>query len=143
MMFMVVVPGLRYLDDSSRVRLMRIVTPRFGALGGVALAVLVLTGLDNINRYAPDDMYTYRYGYILATKVIVAAAVIAMTVVHSLVIGPRLLREQEAALTGTAGPGLARLRRLSIVLSSLTLLLSLVILLCAALLRGSWAYGTV
>jgi putative copper export protein len=141
MMFAVIVPGLRRLDAGPRWRLMSVVTVRFGWLGGFSLAVLVATGIDNINRYSPADMFDFRYGYILAVKVALVAAVVLLTLAHSLVVGPRLLRAQEAALaSASAVPAESRLRRQSVMLSSATFLLSLAVLFCAALLRGPFAY---
>jgi putative copper resistance protein D len=141
MMFAVIVPGLRQIEAGPRWRLMSAVTVRFGWLGGVALAVLVVTGIDNINRYSPAAMFDFRYGYILAVKVALVAVVVLLTFVHSLMVGPRLLRAQEAGLSaGAAPPEEARLRRQSMVLSSTTFVLSLAVLFCAALLRGPFAY---
>jgi len=142
MMFLVIAPGLGGLDQPARLRLMRTITLRFGWLGGGALAVLVVTGLGNIDRYAPADMFDLRYGYILAVKLVLVAVVILLTLAHSLVAGPRLLRLQEAALNATQerAKDLTKARRLSIVLSALTLLSSLAVLFCAALLRGPFAF---
>jgi uncharacterized membrane protein len=144
MMFLVVVPGLGALDPESRVRLLARVTVRFGWLGAAALALLVLTGIDNIDRLAPGSMFEYRYGYILAVKVALAGVIVLLMAAHSLRAGPALLRLQEAALVdGGDEAALSRARRRSVMLSSLTLLLSLAVLFCAALLRSRWAFEAV
>jgi ABC-type Fe3+ transport system permease subunit len=87
-------------------------------------------------------MFGLRYGYILAVKLVLVALVILLTLAHSLVAGPRLLRLQEADLNATESQpaDLAKARRTSVVLSALTLLLSLAVLFCAALLRGPFAF---
>jgi putative copper export protein len=142
MMFLVVAPGLGALDAESRVRLLARVTVRFGWLGAGALALLVFTGIDNIDRLAPGRMFDYRYGYILVVKIALAGVIVLLMAAHSLRAGPALLRLQEAALGGGVDEGaLSKARRRSVMLSSMTLLLSLGVLFCAALLRSRWAFG--
>lgn len=145
MMFIAVVPALRVLDASARYRVLVALTPRFGWLGSLALLVLILTGIDNIDSYAPNAMFDLRYGYILTTKLVLVAVVAVLSIFHTGLVGPRLLRLQEQALQGGEGEAaeLVRLRRQSIVLSVLTLLLSLAVLFCAALLRGVFAQHVV
>jgi uncharacterized membrane protein len=144
MMFLVVVPGLSALDQVSRVRLLARITGPFGWLGASALALLVLTGIDNIDRYAPGSAFDYRYGYVLAVKISLVALIVLLTAAHSLRVGPGLLRLQEASLTGAVDTeALARARMRSVMLSAVTLLLSLAVLFCAALLRSRWAFGAV
>lgn len=140
MMFLVAVPALRVLGPAQRAPVLRRLAPRFAWLGFVSLAVLLLTGIENIARYAPASMFDLRYGYILTVKVALFALVALLTVLHSFVIGPRLLDEQER------GGATARLRGLqaqSIVVSTLAFLLSLAALYCAALLRSRFAFGDV
>lgn len=147
MMFAVVVPSLRAAEDGwSRYQVLQAVTVRFGYLGFGALILLVITGIENIFRYAPSDMFEFRYGYILAAKLSIVAVVIALTAVHTLVIGPRLLAQQARDLTGGAtgeSPPRGTLRRRSIVISATTLVLSLAIVFCAVLLRTSFAFRAV
>jgi uncharacterized membrane protein len=144
MMFAVVVPAVRSVaDEGMRYAVLRTVTTRFGYLGIGALALLVLTGLDNINRLAPGDAFDIRYGYILATKLTMVAIVVVLTLLHTLVIGPaqlRLMSAGESSSGATAGER-ARMRRLSVLVSVLTLLLSLAIVFCAVLLGSGYAYG--
>jgi hypothetical protein len=85
-------------------------------------------------------MFDYRYGYILATKLTMFGLVVALTGVHTLVVGPRLLRLQSEPAASTS-PELCSLRKWSILISVLTLLLSIAILYCAALLRSAFAFG--
>jgi putative copper export protein len=139
MMFVVVIPSVRLTEGATRQQLMASVTTRFGYLGFGALLLLVLTGLDNINRYAPSDVFDHRYGYILAIKLIMVAAVIGLTALHTMSLGPRLLALQSRP--SVPGAEVASMRRQSIIVSVTTLLLSIAILLCAVLLRTTYAYG--
>ena len=143
MMFAVVVPAVRSIDEGrARYRFLAALTPRFGWLGGGALVVLVLTGVDNVRRYAPSSgvIFDVRYGYILVAKLIMVALVILRTVYHGAHVGPKLLRLQGEALAGQAASAasLPATRLQSVLISSLTLILSLLILLCATLLRTSF-----
>jgi len=159
MLFVVVVPALRAAEDPrSRAAVLRGVTRRFGYLGTASLALLVLSGIDNVDRYGPPDMFDLRYGWVLTVKLALFAAVLVLTALHSLVIGPRLMAlhslvigprlmalQQAAAVSPDAATA-ARIRALrarSVVFSGLTLLLSIAILFCAALLRSGWSYEAV
>lgn len=138
MLLAVVVPSLRPAEPGTRQQVLAGVTRRFGYLGLAALVLLVVTGLDNIDRYSPADMFDYRYGYILAAKLVMLAAVVLLTAAHALYLGPKLLEAQSRA----AGPDeVRRLRMRSVAASGLTLVLSVLILFCAALLRSAYAYG--
>ncbi len=141
LMFVAVVPSLRALPDATaRYHLLRAFTPRFGWLGFGALVVLVLTGIDNINRYAPPDPFEIRYGYILVTKVSMVAVIFVVTACHTFYVGPALLRLQKQALDdpGTPPAGLAYMRALSMAFSVLTLVLSVLVLLAATTLRTAF-----
>lgn len=147
MMFAVVVPSIRLIDDArARHQVLRGVTSRFGYLGFAALVLLVLTGIENIDRYSPSQMFDYRYGYILAVKLLMLVAVGALTALHTLRVGPALLalqaRELEAG-TAVSRDEMRSLRLRSVGVSSLTLVLSLAIVFCAALLGSGFSYERV
>jgi uncharacterized membrane protein len=137
-MFAAVVPALRALgDEAARYRAVVVLNWRFAWLGWGALAILVLTGIDNVIQRQDDyDIvfdYDFRYAWIFVVKLALVAAVIALTAIHSYVVGPRLLALQES---GQASAELGRLRRLSIQLSALNLLASVAILFLVALLQN-------
>jgi uncharacterized membrane protein len=137
-MFIVVMPALRATGDAARARAMAVLTVRFNYLAWSALALLVITGLYAMGDRASDfDLFEVRYGYILVVKVCFAAAAIALTAVHSFVIGPRLLALQEKAATvaGVRQERIAALRRRSMLISIATLLVGLAIVYMGALLR--------
>jgi putative copper export protein len=145
MMFVVVVPAIRSVSDArSRIAILQRVTVRFAYLGFGALALLVVTGIDNIDRYAPADLFEYRYGYILVAKVIMLVLVLILTAIHTFLVGPRLLNlmAMELDRPGQDDNGQTKTWRLrSVMISALTLLFSLAIIFCAALLQSSYSYG--
>lgn len=142
MMFAVVVPALRAAEPSARQVVLAGVTRRFGFLGLGSLVVLAATGLDNLARYAPPDMFEYRYGYILAVKLAMLGGVLVLTALHATWLGPRMLALQERAMQDSAAAlQMQALRRRSVSVTVLTLVLSLAILFCAVLLRSSYAFG--
>jgi uncharacterized membrane protein len=138
-LFLAAVPAVRTIEDAhQRAQVMRIITTRFGYIGWAALAVLVLTGIGNV--YEQDEdldlLFDLNWGWIFQVKMTLLIIVVLLTAVHSFVIGPRMLRLQESA-AGEAD--LASMRRVSMMLSGLILLLSLAILFCAALLNSTYA----
>jgi putative copper export protein len=110
---------------------------RFAWLGWGALAILVLTGINNvIQRQRHFDIvfdYDHFYAWTFVAKLALVAVVIVLTAVHSWVVGPRLLALQEG---GQGSAALNRLRRQSILLSGLNLLAGVAILFLVALLQN-------
>lgn len=137
------VPALKTIEDvRQRQAASRVMTRRFGALGGVALLTLVITGLINY-QHANDLGYIDRsafprYFFALQVKLALVALVVVLTLLHGAVFGRRLQRLQEQ---GAAEAELAAVRRWSMRLSLATLVTSIAILFCAALLGSSWALG--
>ena len=133
-MFAAVVPALRTLDEAARHRAVLVLNRRFAWLGWGALAILVLTGIDNVIR--EDDVFDFdvRYGWIFVAKLVLVAVVFALTAIHSYAVGPRLMALQEGGQASAAE--LSRMRRLSIQLSAVNLLASVVILFLVALLQN-------
>ncbi len=132
------VPAMRTIEDvAQRARATRIVTSRFGWLGGGALAVLVATGLINWAHASDTGLSGLdRYFFVLQVKLTLVATVIALTVLHGGVVGRRLLRLQEA---GAPPAEVDAVRRWSVVFSAATLAVSIAILLCSALLASDWS----
>ena len=137
-MFVAVVPALRTLDEATRHRAVLVLNRRFAWLGWGALALLVLTGIDNvIDRQRDTDLvfdFDFRYAWIFVVKLALVAVVIALTAVHTYVVGPRLMALQERGQAGAADLG--RARRQSIRLSVLNLLAGVAILLLVTLLQN-------
>ena len=138
-MFLVTMPAVRAIDDAeTRVKVIRIVSQRFGWLAWAALGVIVLTGISNLFQEASDFDYIwdadYRYFQVFSTKMLAVGVAVALTAVHSFIIGPRQLRLHEEARGDS--PEALRLRRLSVALSALVLLASIAAVFLAALLAN-------
>jgi uncharacterized membrane protein len=133
-MFAAVVPALRTLDEAARYRAVVVLNRRFAWLGWGALAILVLTGIDNAIR--EDDVFDFdvRYGWIFVAKLALVAVVFVLTAIHSYAVGPRLMALQEGGQASAAE--LSRMRRQSIQLSVVNLLASVAILFLVALLQN-------
>jgi uncharacterized membrane protein len=136
-MFVAVMPALRTLDDTARRGAVLVLNRRFARLGWGALAILVLTGIENIMRRQDEtDLvfdYDFRYAWIFAVKLVLVGVVIVLTGIHTYVVGPRLMTLQEIR---AGSEELAGMRRLSIVLSALNLLAAVAILFLVTLLQN-------
>lgn len=139
-MFIATVPALRVIDDAeTRRRVLRVVATRFGWLAWAAMVVLVLSGLSNVFDHEDESAisvlnFDWRYSWVFFTKMGLVALTIALTALHSFVVGPRQMRLSEEGASGS--PEGERLRRASIALSALNLLASLAVLYAAALLAN-------
>ncbi|MCH8066153.1 MAG: DUF4149 domain-containing protein [Chloroflexi bacterium] len=138
-LFVAAVPALRTVEDTQvRARAMRVLTTRFGYLAWGALAVLVITGIANLYEHDldVDVLFERNFGIIFQVKMTLLIATVALTAVHSFIIGPRLLDMQESVADEAE---LAPTRRLSIIISSVNLLIAVGIIFCAALLSTTFA----
>lgn len=110
-------------------------TRRFGRIGIAAMVIIVITGgamidprLDQAENFGAS-ISDARWGIIFVTKMALWAAMIAVIGLHQFVFGPRqleLAREAVAAGEGDS-PELRRVRRLTILLSVVGLLLTLLV----------------
>ncbi|MCH7998433.1 MAG: CopD family protein [Chloroflexi bacterium] len=138
-MFLVTVPAVRVIEDPAvRLQVMRVIVRRFGWLAWAAMAVIVLSGVSNLFQEAEEFGHIwdtdYRYFQIFSTKMVLVGLMVILTALHTFVIGPkqlRLLEEMRGDSTEAAG-----LRRVSIIISSLTLLLSIATVYAAAVLAN-------
>ncbi len=139
MLFIAAVPAIRTVEDAqARARAMRVLTTRFGWLAWGAMAVLIITGIGNLYEHdVPIDvLFERNFGVIFQVKMTLLIIVIALTALHSFVIGPRVARLQETAASEAE---VASARRLSMLVSGVALLVSLGILFCGALLSSNFA----
>ena len=140
-LFLAAVPAIRSVDDAqSRVRALRMVTSRFAWIGGGALAVLLATGIWNYYDaedagFIDADAFP-RYYFTLFTKLSLVTVVVVLTALHGAVFGRKLQQLQES---GAGEAEVAAVRRWSMLTSMLNFVLSVVILLLAALLGSDWS----
>ncbi len=139
MMFIAAIPALRTIEDRQvRAKVMRTIVTRFGWLAWAAMAVIVLTGISNIVQVQDIDPNVdifdsdIRWFQLFNLKMVLVVIMVALTAVHTFMIGPKQLALNEQTEIDEAEA--ARLRRSSIVISGLALLLSIAVLLVAMLL---------
>ena len=139
-MFLVTVPAVRVIEDPAvRLQVMRVIVRRFGWLAWAAMVVIVLSGVSNLFQEGSEADFSlwsteYRYFQIFSTKMVLVGLMVILTALHTFVIGPkqlRLLEEMRGDSTEAAG-----LRRVSIIVSSLTLLVSIATVYAAAVLAN-------
>ncbi|HEY8173712.1 MAG TPA: hypothetical protein VIH21_11555 [Dehalococcoidia bacterium] len=137
----VAMPALRTISDArSRQEVTRSITRGFGVLGGVALAALLATGIWNYYDakdagFIDADDFP-RYFFVLQVKLTLVTVVVILTILHGAVFGRRLQRLQES---NASEAELAQARRWSMLASISTLVVSIAILFCAALLGSTWS----
>jgi uncharacterized membrane protein len=138
-LFVAAVPAVRSVEDAQqRARALRILTQRFGYLAMLALAVLVITGIGNLYEQDldTDELFDLRWGVVFQVKMTLVIIAVALTALHAMFLGPRLMRMQEASADEAQ---IARLRGISMAVSAIALLISIGIIFCAALMDSSWA----
>jgi uncharacterized membrane protein len=139
-LFVAAVPAVRTIQDAqTRAQVMRVMTRRFGYLAWGALAVLVVTGIGNLYEedLDVDALFDLNFGIIFQVKMTLLIITVALTALHSFVIGPRLSAMQESVADEAQ---IASMRRLSMAISGVNLLVAIAIIFCGALLASDFAY---
>ncbi len=143
-MFLAAVPAVRTIEDRRlRAGVMRIIVTRFGWMAWAALGVIVLTGISNIFQRAEDFDhlldFEYRWVNFFSLKMVLVGVMVLLTGVHTFIVGPRQLALGERADADEAEA--EGLRRASMMVSGLVLLLSVVVIFVAALLANhQWSF---
>jgi putative copper export protein len=124
----------RTIPDAERVEFFRLIGRRFLIVSGAAALLLAGTGIGLVNdRFGGFDQLgdTYKGGDVIA-KTVIFAGVVVLALVHSFVLGPRLRRLREGALSGRADE--AALRRAAVAggLTQLAMLAGTVVVLYLA-----------
>jgi uncharacterized membrane protein len=138
-LFIAAIPAVRTIEDrQTRARVMRTIVTRFGWLAWAAMLVIVLSGISNLFQVGGDTPLNwatandFRYGRIFVEKMILVGLAVALTAVHTFVVGPRQLALNEQM---DADPEeSARLRRISIIISAVALIASVLAMFMGALL---------
>lgn len=143
-LFIAAIPAVRTIEDARlRAGVLRILVTRFAWMAWAALLLIVLTGISNIFQEAEDFDnlldYSYRWMNYFSLKMVLVGVMVVLTALHTFVVGPRQLALAEQGEAGSEEA--ARVRRASIILSSLVLLTSIVVIFLGALLDNhefSW-----
>ena len=135
---LVAMPAIRTVGDAAvRQQITRKITRGFGVVGGIALAVLLVTGIWNYYDAKDNGLLDFkRYFIALQIKLTLVTVVIILTIVHGAVFGRRMQSLQEA---GGSESELAKARQWSVLTSIANLAASILILLCAAILASLWS----
>lgn len=136
LLFFAVTPATWLIDDERlRTALTRVVARRFALLTAGALVVLLLTGLYQFLKVTPDtvrsNMMDFRWGPLFMVKMTGVAILTALIVFHASYVGPRIGRLADATADGgdeETAWRLENLRRHSLLLSLVMLLLSVIVL---------------
>lgn len=140
----VLAPATRALPEAERTALFGLVGPRLRLLGWGSIAVLLVTGVGNVLVNVPSWAYlsASRAGPLLAVKLLFVASLIAMSIVHDFVYGPRQIALSAQARAGQATPeqraAIERLRRRVRLLGQISLVLGLAVVLIGVSLRFAW-----
>lgn len=136
----VAVPALRQLDAPTRSRLMADVGRRFRIVGWVAIAALLVTGVGNaLGRWGWPALSSVAFwrtgpGQLLAWKLLVVGLMWLLSALHDFWLGPRLTALGRQNL---ADPAIARLRRGTVWLARMEMVMGLtVVALAIRLVRG-------
>lgn len=139
-MFLVMAPALRTIEDAdARVRVMRVITTRFAWLAWAAMVVIVLSGISNLFQEGADADISlgsadYRYFHIFSLKMMLVGVTVLLTATHTFIVGPRQLRLAEEMRSDSEEA--RRLRRVSMAISGVSLLVSVAVVFVAALLAN-------
>jgi putative copper export protein len=134
----VLAPLLKTISDSveGRLSIMIRVGRKFNKIGVPSLIVLIVTGIYNSTGFIvkPSMIFSTTYGIVLLIKIMLVIALIIIFAIHV-----RLIRseaEKKIESKQLSGDHLQKLRSKIIALGRLTVIISLVILLMAALLHS-------
>lgn len=134
----VLAPLLKTISDSieGRLSIMIRVGRKFNKIGVPSLIILIITGIYNSIGFIqqPSLILTTNYGIILLVKILLVIILIITFAVHVRLIRTEVERKIESKQL--SGEFLQKLRSKIIMLGRLTVILSLAILLMAALLHS-------
>jgi putative copper export protein len=134
----VLAPLLKTISDSveGRLSIMIRVGRKFNTIGVPSLIILIITGIYNSIAFIakPSLILSTNYGIILLIKIVLVVMLIIIFAIHVRLIRSEVERKIETK--NLSGDHLQKLRSKIIMLGRLTVILSLVILLMAALLHS-------
>ena len=135
---LVLAPLLKTISDSieGRLSIMIRVGRKFNKIGVPSLIVLIITGIYNSAGFIvkPSLILTTNYGLVLLVKIILVILLIITFAIHVRLIRSEIERKIESKQL--SGEYLQKLRSKIIILGQFTVILSIAILLMAALLHS-------
>lgn len=144
------IPASRQISNlPDRIHAMRIMTRRFGYIGGAGIVLLVAAGsyliADWRDYYAvPDDaaFTSLRFGVVFIVKMTLFVVMLAAVGLHMFYLGPRQLEAMESQARGEriSEDEVRRTRRQSMLVSITGLALALAIMVMGAMLNtANWS----
>ncbi|MGB4863360.1 MAG: hypothetical protein WBO97_12960 [Tepidiformaceae bacterium] len=144
------VPASRRIGDpQARIAAMKLITRRFGYIGGAGIVLLVAAGTyliaDWRNYYGvPDDVgFTdVRFGVVFIIKMTLLTVMLAVLAFHMFYLGPRQLEAMEAQANGEriSAAEVRKARMMSMTASVLGLLMALALMVMGVMLNSvSWS----
>jgi putative copper export protein len=137
---LVVVPATRGLPQRERAALFSTVGRRFRAVGWVCIGLLLVTGTINVSYrvtwagLVSGEVWGSPFGRTLGLKLAVVAIMLALSVYHDFVVGPRSTRAMQQ---GGRPAEAQRLRRIASLMGRVEAILALVVVALAIMLvRG-------
>ncbi len=139
----------RIADPQARIAAMKLITRRFGYIGGAGIVLLVAAGTyliaDWRNYYGvPDDVgFTdVRFGVVFIIKMTLLTVMLAVLAFHMFYLGPRQLEAMEAQANGEriSAAEVRKARMMSMTASVLGLLMALALMVMGVMLNSvSWS----
>ena len=134
LLFFAVTPASWMIEDHDlRTVVVRVIARRFAVIAVFALVMLLVTGLYQLSVITPgpivEDMLDYRVGPIIVAKIALLVVLVGLLMVHSSVFAQRVALVTEGVKSGELeGWEFDRVRRNSLILSGLIMLVSFVVL---------------
>ncbi|MEO8541529.1 MAG: hypothetical protein ABI577_17435 [bacterium] len=148
------IPASRGIQDMpTRIAAMRVVTRRFGYIGGAGLVLIVLAGsylISNWRDYysvpADTGFTDLRFGVVFIIKMTLFLLMLAALAVHMFILGPRQMDRLEAQARGqgVSEAEVRKVRMQSMFFSIAGLILALAIMVMGVMLNSvSWSLQSV
>ena len=141
LLFFAVVPATWLIDDERlRRNVTRVVTARFGMLAGVALLLLLVTGIYQYTQMPAgvrQHMNDFRWGPIFEFKIGLLVLFLGLLAYHVMFVAPVIARLSDLVISGGTDDDRSALdsqRRLSFMVSFGMMLVSLALIVTAVLL---------
>lgn len=148
LMFYAVTPASWLIEDEALKRqVIAVIARRFGALAGISLLTLLITGLYQFYTIVPEpiqsEMMDYRFGMIFVTKMTMFTVVLVLVLLHAMIFSRRIRRLSEAVDAGEATADELQTARMHSFLFSALLMLASIATLWLGITLGHAEYSYV